>query len=326
MATNRVSTRRFSWRPEWLVPGLLIAAGVAGVVWLLGAGKGLFSNSAGPQMRIGQVAVPMSARVIPSYTQVSRNDLFDPKGKPTVVYLNRRELSPRILTSAHQIIGRVLKDEKPPGYVFTEDDFLPKGTRPGLVAGIPAGKRAMRLEADQVKGLHGLAAGDRFDLVATLPIDAKAVQNSLKSGGVYGGQLTAEAALANVQKQATVRLIVDNGAIVQPPTVRQAPQSSRTLTQGTVVRTRPVQEVVIAVDPDEVAALTEALAVNAQVMCVPRSGRPEDGAATPTVERRPRSPFTGSREGGGSFGLPESFTAVESISGTKRQLTTVPKR
>jgi Flp pilus assembly protein CpaB len=303
---------------------LLIAAGVAGAVWFA-AGKSLFFHSAGPQIPFGKIAVPMSARAIPSYTQVSRSDLFDPKGKLAVIYLSRAELSPRILTGVHQVIGRVLKDEKPAGYVFTEDDFLPKGTRPGLVAGIPAGKRAMRLEADQVKGLHGLAAGDRFDLVATIPIDPKAVQNSLKTGGVYGGQLTAEATLANVQKQATVRVIVDDGTIVQPPTVRQAPQTSRTLTQGTVVRTRPVQEVVIAVDPDEVAALTEALAVGAQVLCVPRSGRPEDGAASPTAERRPRSPFTGNRDGADSFGLPKSFTVVESISGTKRQLTTVPR-
>ena len=58
-----------------------------------------------------------------------------------------------MLVNVSDVIGRVLEHEKTPGYVFTEADFLPKGTREGIVAGIPAGKRAIRLSADRVDGL-----------------------------------------------------------------------------------------------------------------------------------------------------------------------------
>lgn len=320
----RSSSRRFVFRAEWLGPVLLLVAAAAGVVWLLGSGKLPFFGTGKASIPLGRIAVPMSARAIPAYIQVSRSHLLDPKGSLAVVYLNQSTLSPRVLTSLQDILGRVLKDDKPAGYVFTEDDFLPKGTKPGLTAGIPPGKRAMRLEGEQVKGFYGLRAGDRFDLVATIPLDPKAVDKSLKLGSMYDNTLTAQASLANVQKQATVNVIVRNGVIVSPLAMRQVPAQSRSLTQGTTTRARPVQEVVIAIDPDEVATLTEALAVGAQVMSVPRSGHPEDPPESRIASRRPRSPF-GAGFDGGSLGLPDSFTAVETIAGTKRQITTVPR-
>src|ERR1700681_3066398 len=69
--------------------------------------------------------------------------------------------------------------------------------------------------------------------------------------------------------------------------------SSTALTSGLVLRTKPVQEIVIAIDPDEVAHLTEALAVGANVECVPRSGSPRDPKDSVTPELRPWNPFSG---------------------------------
>ena len=65
------------------------------------------------------------------------------------------------------------------------------------------------------------------------------------------------------------------------------------MTNGMVVRTKPVQEIVIAIAPEEVAHLTEALAVGASVECVPRSGSPDDPKNSVTPELRPWNPYSG---------------------------------
>src|SRR5437762_4819081 len=76
-------------------------------------------------------------------------------------------------------------------------------------------------------------------------------------------------------------------------TTRQIPVANNSMTQGLIVRTKPVQEVVIAVSPIEVAHLTEALAIGADISCVPRSGRPDDPYDSVTPESNPWSPFGG---------------------------------
>jgi Flp pilus assembly protein CpaB len=240
-----------------------------------------------------------------------------------------------MLVKLSDIMGRVLDHDKQPGYVFTENDFLPKGTREGIVAGIPPGKRAIRVLADKVEGLYGLRAGDRFDLVATLPIDGRGgTAQAFNFGGVYGQQLALQAKLTNWQKQATVRVMAQNAVVVEPMATRQVPVFSSSLTQGATTRMKPVQEIVIAVDPDEVARLTEAIAVEAKISCVPRSGRPDDPIDSVTPDLRPVSPFTGpgtaafaasSAPAGGIQGAPP-FSTVETISGTKRELTAVPRQ
>ena len=81
----------------------------------------------------GKVPTYVSRAPISAYTQVKKEHL-------DIVYLPR---VPEVaITDAKGIIGRVLSRDKSAGYVFTEGDFLPQGTKPGLVAGIPPGKRA----------------------------------------------------------------------------------------------------------------------------------------------------------------------------------------
>jgi Flp pilus assembly protein CpaB len=290
----------------------------------------------------GMTPIPVPARAIPAYARVTRDHFWDPTNQRlTFIYLPANSVTPEMLTRLSDILGRVLDHEKPAGFVFTEADFLPSGTREGLVAGIPAGKRAIRVEADKVQGLYGLRAGDRFDLVATLPIEAgRGGQAFSNAGGVYGQQLALQAQLSNWQRQATVRVMVQNGVVVEPMITRQVPVFSRTLTQGGITRMRPVQEIVIAVDPDEVARLTEAIAVGAEISTVPRSGRPDDPPSSITPDLRPVSPFTGPTvasisEPPGTADAPAPgapsqgtgpFTMVETISGSARELKAVPSR
>jgi hypothetical protein len=99
---------------------------------------------------------------------------------------------------------------------------------------------------------------------------------------------------------------------------------------------RPVQEIVIAVDPEEVAPLTEAMAVDARISTVPRSGRPDDPVDSLTPGLRPVSPFTGPGDGVLSAAADDPsatqeggappFSVVETIMGAKRELTAVPRQ
>ena len=71
--------------------------------------------------------------------------------------------------------------------------------------------------------------------------------------------------------------------MVTPARTRNVPISSSSLTQGTMTRTVPVQEIVIAVDPEEVALLAEAMDLKYEITCMVRSGRPAQ--PTPVAAR-----------------------------------------
>ena len=117
-------------------------------------------------------------------------------------------------------------------------------------------------------------------------------------------------------------LVVQNGVVVAPLETRQEPITTSTLTRGQVVRSRPVLEIVLAVDPEEVAPLTEALAVGAELLCVPRSGNADDPATLETPDLQPVSPFNsvlGQVSGGGPL------TLVETITGQDRSFEAVPR-
>jgi len=292
-----------------------------------------FAGPAAPD-HSGLIAIPVSAMPIPAFTRVTRDHLWNPKaGTFAVVYLRPDQVTPEMFRSLNAVIGRVLNHDKPPNYVFTEADFEPRGTRPGLVAGIPPGKRAMRIPVDRIPGLVDLQPGDRFDLVATAPIDASGGAAAMGGGGIYGRQLDMQARLTNWQKQATVHVVVQNGDVVEPMRTRQVLISSNSAANAPV-RTKPVQEVVIAVLPHEVARLTEAMALNMEVDCVPRSGQPDDPRNSITPDSMPLSPFGGrvtvptadsnaaSVGAGGPFN--QGFTMVETINGTKREIVGAP--
>jgi len=331
--------RRPGSRPSFLAGPMIALAVVVSAVVIIAAlwAFGLLDLSklrSSEPSTAGLIAVPTPGRPIPAYTRVTRDHLWDPRrNRLSVVYLPPRAVTKEMLVGLSDVIGRVIGHDKLPGYVFTDDDFLPKGTREGLVAGIPPGKRAIRVPADKVEGVYGLRGGDRFDLVATMPIDASRSSQPFNVSGVYSEQLSVQARLSNWQKQATVRVLVQNGVIVEPMTTRQIPILQSSLTEHSGARMRPVQEVVIAIDPEEVARLTEAMAVEAKISMVPRSGRPDDPVESRTPDLRPVSPF-GPPGGGGVSptrsvesvdGDEQAFSVVETIMGRKRALTAVPR-
>jgi Flp pilus assembly protein CpaB len=218
----------------------------------------------------------MSGSVIPAYSQVNRDHLANPQTRQlNVIWLPKQSVSPDVLLNFTQIIGRVLDHEKPAGYAFTESDFMPKGTRAGLVAGIPPGKRSLTIEATKLDGVFGLRPGDHIDLLATSPIDSKGRGPS----GLKGGFAT-QVQMAALNRRATVRPLAQDAVIVSPVTTRAKPVSSTSLMNGAKTTAVPVQEIVLAVEPDEVSLISEALATEVAITCVARSGRPDDPGPT----------------------------------------------
>jgi len=341
--TYRAPTR-FRWS-NLVIPvaaTFVIVVAIAALWWVGAIDLSKLRRKSEPSTA-GLIPVPVSARVIHNYSRVSRDDFWDPQNKRlTVMYLPPANVTKDMLTQLPEILGRVLNHEKPAGFAFTETDFFPKGTREGIVAGIPPGKRAIRVPAEKVEGFYEMRPGDRFDLIATIPIaggrGATGAQTPLANvGGIYGPQLALQAQLTNWQRQATVHVMVNNGTVVEPMTTRQVPIYQNTLTQGGVTRMRPVQEIVIAIDPEEVAELTQAMAVDAKISVVPRSGRPGDPVDSVTPGLRPVSPFVGvgadlggepAANDDGTLGTRRTapFAMVETINGSKRELTAVPHR
>jgi len=143
---------------------LVLVIVLGGVVWASGLIESCWFGIDCPPSTEGLVAIPISAKAIAAYTKLSRDHAWNAKrGRLAVVWLPPEQVTASMKTDLKDILGRVLARDTAPGYVFTDADFLPKGSRPGLVGGIPPGKRAVRVEAGKVNGLYGLNTGDRFD-------------------------------------------------------------------------------------------------------------------------------------------------------------------
>lgn len=280
MATKYSAKRPSSFfRRAVLSVGALLIGGTAtiGGLWAAGLVELPFLNAKPVAQGLppGWVEVPASGGSIPAYTKMTRDHIWDPKrGQFAVIPLPKEAITPEMIVDRNKLFGRVLDHDKPAGYVFTESDFLPKGTRSGLVAGIPSGKRSLTLEADKLAGVHGLKVGDRIDLLATVPIDA-----AKGSKSVGNGAYSVQSQISAMQKRASVRILAQDAVIVTPVTARSKQTSSSSLMNGKQVRNEPVYEIVIAVLPEEVAPISEALATDIAITCVARSGRPEDVAA-----------------------------------------------
>jgi len=288
----------------------------------------------------GLVRLPVSTQLIPAYAEVTRNHISDQGGVATI-YLHPDVLIEGMLTYEDlrqgNIAGRVLKRAKPPGYAFMDADFYPVGTRPGPTAGVPKGKRAMRLKASDVPGLHGLNQFDHFDLVMTVVVEvkdepARRAQNEahLDVDGPYselaeGPPASATPAVRVKRKHAEVKTIVSNGLVVQPVTQRAQLGTSSSLLRGTSVTSMPVEEITIAVDPDEVAELNLALAIEAQLQVAMRSGQVSDDTTTeceiPDIELvLDQEEVAGDDEQGGVTHV----KVVEVIKGSSKHLMAVP--
>jgi hypothetical protein len=152
----------------------------------------------------------------------------------------------------------------------------------------------MIVEVAKVAGLHALQMGDRFDIVATMPIDKHHAPPARNMRGPDSLQ----------SAEPEVRVIVDDGTIVSPVRLRTALGTATSLTKGQRTSAKSVEEVVIAVDPAEIPELTAAMSREASITAVARSGHPDDAQVeSVTPDSKPVPPPT----------------AIETVVGTKRE-------
>jgi hypothetical protein len=273
---------------------LLTGGGAVGTLWAFGKIDLPFFKK-GEEVPPGTIPVIVSMPVyikgqpqpIPAYTKITRDHLFDPFTQHLHVrYENPAQVGKDWLLDYKDIIGRVLKKDKPPNYVFKESDFLPKDTREGLAGGVPPGKCGLTVDATKIDGLYKLELGDHIDLFATIPLDDKGNTSVIGGGGgsdriAPGLQIAAQ--VARMQKRANVRVLAANALLVTGVYTRMKPTVIRNITQGMMVKEIPVQEIVIAVEPDEVGSVLEALETDGvKVSCAAHSGQPGD-TTTPAI-------------------------------------------
>ncbi len=270
--------RRSSGFMRWSLPLGMVAFALlgAGLVYVAFERMGDDRSSPGGPPPDGMTAVPILPRPLPAFTRIELHHLVDPAtGVLAAIHLPTESLLDSTISSPQALLGRVLATDKRAGQVFSEAEFMPEGTRPGLVAGIPPGKRAVYLEGDRVSGLVVLRRGDRFDLMAS---------GTVRAGSARNGRTRS-------------RTVVQNGVVVEPARAR------RSVVDGTIV-----EEVVIAVDPDEVSRLTAALEKGDRIDTLPRSGRADAGAYEPDPIDRSH----------------EEIAEVDLIRGTRRTIESTP--
>jgi len=284
------------------------------------------STSTAP--RKGMVAVLACPRPLPAFTKITRDHLLTEEGLFTVSVvepaIEQIGLFRADNQGMQQLLGRVLKREKPIGYAFSARDFLPKGTRPGPNAGIPPGKRGVWVDVSKVQGLADMHAGDLVDLVAATSDKEQSKLDTSVLGNladpVMKARLQAAATQASKASNSSSWVVARNAKVITP--MRSRPASSSGKKRGAE---STVDEVFLAMTPADVAQFGEALAQKLTLLAAPRSSQPND-QPTEILDSRPADANTELHklllgEGGetGSFGM------VEVIQGGERKIVTVPR-
>jgi hypothetical protein len=245
----------------------------------------------------GWVGIPRCAKALPPYAAVTRDHLLNPLTRDWFMDYEppekAQELARKgVILDIDKIRGRVTAREHAAGLFFAESDFLPVGSRPGVVGGTPPGQLAITLDASKLKGVvYELNRGDHVVLQASIAVDMPGAGHA--GGGRLGANVVAAPDVALLPKRSLVRTLVQDGVVVVPVQTRNVPVSSSSLTQGMTTRTMPVQEIVLAVDPEEVPLLNEAMDLKYEITCMARSGRP-----LPMQSQAPQTPGSGGARSG----------------------------
>jgi hypothetical protein len=273
------------------------AATVAVLVGLKVIDPAKFWGTTKPDHPAGWVGVPLSARSIPAYTKVTKENLcLNPKtGELLLKWMPPNEVPPGIITDVSKIVERVTAREKPAVYFFLESDFLPVGSSPGIGGGTPLGKLAITLDAAKLKGVHDLKEGDHVDLLASVAVDMPGAGHS--NSGKTGTSVVTAPDVLLLPKRGVVNVLVRDGVVVTPVKIRNVPTTFSSLTQGTTTRTMAVQEIVLAVAPEEVRLVAEAIDLKYEITCAVHSGRPAPVAQSPPGTAHPNPAHPGPAAG-----------------------------
>lgn len=174
------------------------------------------------------------------------------------------------MMNVNAIIGRVVKKDKRAGMGFREETFFPQGTPEGIAGATPPGMRAITLDATKLTGVHALNAGDRIDLMASVPMSDLGSFQSHHSGRLPGGAMIVSASEKSAEATEPI-LLAQQAVVLKPVYVRNEAMTSSSLTQGKRVQNVPKYEVAIAVAPDDIIPLQSALNKSLPITCVAHS-------------------------------------------------------
>ncbi|MEM7558103.1 MAG: hypothetical protein AAF394_03195 [Planctomycetota bacterium] len=286
MARQRRQAKLSSYLPLALIGltslGLVAFLGV-GIAWMAGA-----FDEAEPEPidRTGQLAYPALAVDVQAYEKLDREHFINPQTQQLELGWASESLAESgvVSRSMKDLIGRVMGRDVKAGQILSKYDLLDKGTRPGLVAGIPVGKFALSIPAAGVPGLEQLRRGDRFDLLVALPASesADAISNS-EPAALFGGVKPPSLRVGQLSRQHGVKNLVTNGELIQ---LYDGESRSTTGTTGYIVKPNSRSKTTVtkvtfaevAVDGEEVGALTEAISLGTKLTCVLRSGKPDEAS------------------------------------------------
>jgi hypothetical protein len=234
------------------------------------------TSQATPPDRTGMVRVWKSQRNLTALSRVTREDVVD-QSRPEddrVFWMERArvEANPGWILDHNKIIGRVLAKNKEADLVFQEKDFLPEGSRTGISAGVPDGKQGFFVDAEKIPGLQLLNMGDKFDLLASLPEEAQAkpeAEYGLLAGGikVRAGKPIPLSGVRQLVQDAQM-VAITRGRDMTTQSVMGLPEE-----ESRARRNDLTTQITIAIDPEEVVPLTQALAAQRTIHCVARSGQ-----------------------------------------------------
>lgn len=179
------------------------------------------------------------------------------------------------------IIGRVVRRDKRAGLGFQESNFFPRGTPEGIAGATPRGMKAITMDATRLTGIHALNSGNRLDLIASVPTGDLAAFKG-ESGSLPGAALVVDggARKSNITEPI---LLAKNALLLRPVTVRNETSSTSSLTSGKRLVNEPKYEVTIAVLPEDLIPLQNALDRKLSITCVATSMQPETEGETPKV-------------------------------------------
>lgn len=167
------------------------------------------------------------------------------------------------LDTPELVVGRVLRRPKPAGQAFTEFDFLPPGSKPGITGLVPDGMEALSIPADRIPGLTLLAFGDLFDLRRTVEAEqgAKEMAEEILRNRSYSSEAD-RLRLASIVRGPAPRLLAQAGVVLRP--------------SSGVFDPRNKEKIVVAVHPDDLDGVIAALDAKGDIHCSPRKKTSED--------------------------------------------------
>ena len=285
MSTRRRQTQS-NTLPKLLI-SILVVAGLGVLIYGLANSMGWLSpspesNVARPS-REGKVAVPKALVALKAFEKVRREDVYDRElDDESFFWLSEEDVenNPDWVTSLDQIINRVMARDKRKDFVFKKSDFLPEGSRTGIIAGVPAGKQGFFLEVEKIPGLRFLKQGDRFDLIASLP------KESEDSGSEFGLLMGGFKVRGNKPIPVNgIRLLAKGAHMIALTTDRTMTtqgglELNNTDSRGRVAAGQREESVAIAIDPEEAIPLTQALGDDLEIHMVAQSGQTDENGAT----------------------------------------------